>query len=60
MQKKLSCNLANLPPCDPCKLVAWNNVAWEAWEAWKYSCMEVAFKKHVKKHFFPVTEKVIT
>lgn len=34
--KKLSCNLVNLPPCDPCKQVARNYVAWEAWEAWKY------------------------
>jgi len=28
--KKVSCNLVNLPPCDPCKLVAWNHAVWVA------------------------------
>jgi len=29
-------------------------------EAWKKSMWESMWEKHVKKHFFPVTEKVIT
>ena len=61
--KKTFTQSCKLSTWTTCKLVARNYAAreaWEAWEAWKYSCMEVAGKKHVKKHFFPVTEKVIT
>jgi len=57
--KKTFTQSCKLSTWTTCKLVARNYAAreaWEAWEAWKYSCMEVAGKKH----FAPVTEKVIT
>jgi hypothetical protein len=59
MQKNFtqSCKLVTWTTC---KLVTRNHVVREAWKHGRKACGKACGKKACEKHFFPVTEKVIT